>query len=127
MKRLTKIKIALLIFILVGLCAGIWKSTAVILSLRSQVAFLQDRNDCLVFDYANDQRQIDELKFEITGLNQKIESLEIRAASDELFIHALESRVVAAEMEYQQALSYIGTAEYVLGNLGVEYYYVGRR
>ena len=127
MRKMRIVKIALLVFILAGLCAGIWKSTAVIVDLRRQVEFLHQRNDDLVMDYANSQRELEDIKLERTGLNQKIESLEICAASDALFIHALESKVVAAEMDYQSALSYIGTAEWILERQGVAYVYVGRR
>ena len=63
----------------------------------------------------------------ITGLNQKVEQLEIITASNGMFIQALESQVVFAEVEYQQALSYIGSAEYIMENLGVKFYYTGRR
>ena len=98
-----------------------------IISRDEQIARLQARNDAMVFQYANNQRDIKALKFTITGQNQLIENLQIQNASNSLFINALESKVVMAEMEYQQAISFIGTAEYIMTNLGVEYYYVGRR
>ena len=104
-----------------------WHSSSKINNLQSQVKQLEYRNDAMVFQYANDQREIDKLKFTITGQNQEIENLQIEKASDSLFIHTLESKVVYAEIEYQQALSFIGTAEYIMTNLGVEFYFVRRR
>ena len=127
MRKLTIPIILLCLFSIAGLIYGISLSTSKINNLQHEVTVLQARNDAMVFQYANDQREIDKLKFTITGQNQEIENLQIRNASNDLFINALESKVIFAEMEYQQAISFIETAEWAMSNFGVQYVYVGRR
>jgi cell division protein FtsB len=127
MKKITKIKIILLAFILVVLALGIWKSTTMITSRDSEIAQLKAREDTLVFRYANDQRTIDKLKFELTGVNQELEQVYMTMAANKLYIQAIESKVIAAEMEYQSAISYIETAEIIMNKIDIQYFYGGRR
>jgi hypothetical protein len=127
MKKITKIKIILLAFILVVLALGIWKSTAMITSRDSEIAQLKAQEDTLVFRYANDQRTIDKLKFELTGVNQELEQIYISMATNKLYISELEYRVLDAEYEYQSAISYIETAEIIMQKIDITYLYAGRR
>ena len=96
-------------------------------ALNNQVEFLQMRNNLLVIDYADSQEEIEDLKFELIGANQLLENNYISMESNKLYIQAMESKIIKAEMEYQGALSFIETAEIIMQKIDITYLYTGRR
>ena len=124
MNKITKITMIVVIgfisFIAILLAARVG-------ALNNQVEFLQMRNNLLVIDYADSQEEIEDLKFELIGANQLLENNYISMESNKLYIQAMESKIIKAEMEYQGALSFIETAEIIMQKIDITYLYTGRR
>ena len=58
---------------------------------KAETSQLRARNGILEIDIIEKQKQIKDLKFEITGLNQQIENTTIKYQADEMYIQDLES------------------------------------